>query len=91
MTASTADIPVLHSVEVTQFTHKSCIPSIGVHSGRPARPGPSPKKPGTFNFGPARPNINFGPCRAGPRAEPSARGPARYYLNVPGSIRAARK
>jgi hypothetical protein len=66
-------------------------PGIGVHSGRPARPGPSPKKPGTFNFGPGRPNINFGPCRAGPRAEPPARGPARYYLNVSGSIRAARK
>jgi hypothetical protein len=27
MTASTASIPVLHSVEVVPFTHKSCYPS----------------------------------------------------------------
>jgi hypothetical protein len=27
MTASTTDIPVLHSAEVVPFTHKSCIPS----------------------------------------------------------------
>jgi transposase InsO family protein len=42
--------------------------TIGVHSGRPARPGPSPKRPVLFEFraGPAR--LNFGPCRAGPWA-----------------------
>jgi hypothetical protein len=27
MTVSTADIPILHSVEVAPFTHKSYIPS----------------------------------------------------------------
>jgi hypothetical protein len=63
---------------------------IGVHSGRPARPGPSPKRPVLFEFraGPAR--LNFGPCRAGPRAKPSAHGPARNCLNVSGLFRAAR-
>jgi hypothetical protein len=63
---------------------------IGVHSGRPARPGPSPKRPVLFEFraGPAR--LNFGPCRAGPWASPSAHGPARNCLNVPGLFRAAR-
>jgi hypothetical protein len=42
--------------------------TIGVHSGRPARPGPSPKRPVLFEFraGPAR--LNFGSCRAGPWA-----------------------
>ena len=42
--------------------------AIGVHSGRPARPGSSPKRPVLFEFraGPAR--LNFGPCRAGPWA-----------------------
>jgi hypothetical protein len=64
--------------------------AIGVHSGRPARPGPSPKRPGTFNFGPGRPNINFGSCRAGPRADPSAHGPAHISLNVSCFKRAAR-
>jgi hypothetical protein len=41
---------------------------IGVHSGHPARPGPSPKRPVLFEFwaGPTR--LNFGPCRAGPWA-----------------------
>ena len=41
---------------------------IGVHSGRPARHGPRPKRPVLFEFraGPAR--LNFGPCRAGPWA-----------------------
>jgi hypothetical protein len=40
--------------------------AIGVHSGRPAWPGPSPKRLVLFEFraGPAR--LNFGPCRAGP-------------------------
>jgi hypothetical protein len=57
--------------------------TIGVHSGRPARPGPSPKRPSTFNFGPARPSIKFGPCRA-------AHGPAHISLNVPCFKRAAR-
>jgi hypothetical protein len=69
---------------------KTSPPGIGVHSGRPARPVPSPKRPDTFNFGPARPNINFGPCRAGPRADPSAHGPARIQINVPGFKRVAR-
>jgi hypothetical protein len=43
---------------------------LGVHSGRPARPGPSPKRSVLFEFraGPAR--LNFGPCRAGPRPGP---------------------
>jgi hypothetical protein len=42
--------------------------AIGVHSGRPARPDPSPKRPELFEFraGPAR--LNFGSCRAGPWA-----------------------
>jgi hypothetical protein len=62
---------------------------IGVHSA--ARPGPSPKRSDTFNFGPVRPIIKFGPCRAGPRADPSAHGPARIELNVSGFKRAARK
>jgi hypothetical protein len=63
---------------------------IGVHSGRSARPGPSPKRPVLFEFraGPAR--LNFGPCRAGPWASPSAHGPARNCLNVPGLFRAPR-
>ena len=65
-------------------------PAIGVHSGRPARPGPSPKRPSTFNFGPARPSIKFGPCRAGSRADPSAHGPAHISLNEPCYKRAAR-
>jgi hypothetical protein len=65
--------------------------AIGVHSGRPARPDPSPKRLGTFNFGSARLIIKFGPCRAGPRADPSAHGPARIELNVPGFKRATRK
>jgi hypothetical protein len=64
--------------------------TIGVHLGRPARPGPSPKRPVLFEFraGPAR--LNFGPCRAGPWAYPSAHGPARNCLNVPGLFWAAR-
>jgi hypothetical protein len=64
---------------------------IGVHSGRLAQPGPSPKKLDTFNFGPARPRIKFGSCRAGPRADPSAHNPARISLNVPCFKRAAQK
>jgi hypothetical protein len=45
---------------------KKGIVIIGVHSGRPARPDPSPKRPVLFEFraGPAR--LNFGSCRAGP-------------------------
>jgi hypothetical protein len=37
--------------------------TIRVHSGRPTRPGPSPKRPVLFEFraGPAR--LNFGSCR----------------------------
>jgi hypothetical protein len=44
------------------------LPGISVHSGRPARPGPSLKRLVLFEFraGPVR--LNFGPCRAGPWA-----------------------
>ena len=54
--------------EVLLMTFLLLATSIGVHSGRPARPGPSPKRPVLFEFraGPAR--LNFGPCRAGPWA-----------------------
>jgi hypothetical protein len=43
------------------------VKTIGVHLGRPAQPGPNPKRPVLFEFraGPAR--LNFGSCRAGPR------------------------
>jgi hypothetical protein len=43
MTASTASIPVLHSVEVVPFTHKSCYPFatglIGPHTPLPRKQG----------------------------------------------------
>jgi hypothetical protein len=41
---------------------------IGVHSGRPAQPGPSPKRSVLFEFRPGPARLNFGPCRAGPWA-----------------------
>jgi hypothetical protein len=41
---------------------------IGVHSGRPARPGPSLKRPVLFEFCAGSAHLNFGPCRSGPWA-----------------------
>jgi hypothetical protein len=64
--------------------------TIGVHSGRLARPSPSPKRPVFFEFRASPARLNFMPCRADPWAYPSAHGPTRNCLNVSGSFRAAR-
>jgi hypothetical protein len=46
MTASMASIPVLHSVEVVPYTHKSCYPfatgTIGPHTPLPRKRGRVP-------------------------------------------------
>jgi hypothetical protein len=60
--------PQAHSHWEGPFIIAKVKPEICVHSGRPARSGPSPKRPILFEFRTGLARLNFGPCRAGTRA-----------------------